>query len=244
MKKCVTLITGANGGVGQHIARFLLESGETNIVCHYRNDRDKVDDLLREFGIDPMRHAIQSELTSESSVERMANTLRENFGGINRLVNVAGSSTNGMHWKLTANDFSQVINDSLLSTFLCCKAFSPEMRESRYGRIVNISSIVGFTGIAGASHYAAAKAGLVGFTKSIALELASRNITANALALGYFDSGLIDSVPESTQAMLKERIPAGRFGGKNDIGAAVNYLLCDDASFVTGQIIHLNGGQF
>ncbi len=244
MTKKTILITGVNGGIGQHIARYLLEHGERNLVCHFRSERGNVDALLKEFELDPTKHAIQCDLAEEALVEKMATTLRANFGGIGRLVNVAGSSTNSMFWKLNAVDFSRIINDNLLSTFLCCKAFAPDMRDNRYGRIVNISSIVGFTGIAGASHYAAAKAGLVGFTKSIALELASRNITANAVALGYFDSGLITSVSADMQMELKNRIPAHRFGNKNDIGAAVSYLLCDDASFLTGQVLHLNGGQF
>ena len=244
MSKGMILVTGANGGVGQHIVRYFLERGERDIICHYRNERDQIDNTLKEFDLDPAKHAVQCELSNEDATISMAATLQNEFGSINRLINVAGSSTNAMHWKLGLSDFTKVINDSLLTSFLCCKAFTPNMREDRYGRIINISSIVGFTGIAGASHYAAAKSGIVGFTKSIALELASRNVTANVLALGYFDSGLINTVPIDMQIELKKRIPAGRLGSKSDIGAAIAYLLCDEASFLTGQVIHLNGGQY
>lgn len=244
MTNGVVLITGANGGIGQHVARYLLERGERNIACHFRGERDKVDALLQEFDLDPALHAVQASLTDETSVQAMMDGLLSTFESVDRLVNVAGSSTNAMSWKLSRDDFSRVIEDSLLTTFLCCKHLIPSMREARFGRIVNVSSIVGFTGIAGASHYAAAKAGLIGFTKSIALELASRGITANAIALGYFDAGLIDSVPEAMQAEVRTRIPLGRFGTKSDVGAAVSYLLGDDSAFLTGQVLHLNGGQY
>lgn len=240
----VTLVTGANGGIGQHVVRHLLSSGSRTVFCHYRSDNERLFGTLRDAGLDPRRHSFKADLSDESSVEDMADFIRSEFGGVSNLVNVAGSSSNAMSWKMSRDDFAQVINDSLVTTFLCCKAFVPFMRENQRGRIVNFSSIVGSTGIAGASHYAAAKAGLVGFTKSLALELASRKITANALALGYFDTGLIDSVPAEMQADILKKIPLGRFGGQSDIGAAVQYLISDDAQFLTGQVIHLNGGQY
>lgn len=239
----VTLITGANGGIAQHVLRHLLKRGHRNVVAHYRGQRDRVDAALAEFGL-PTDHAVQADLCDEDSVSRMRDAVCARHGSVTALVNVAGSSSNAMSWKLDTSDFIQVVHDSLLSTFLCCKAFTPGMREQRYGRIVNFSSIVGATGVAGAAHYAAAKAGVTGFTKSIAQELASRGITANALALGYFDTGLIHSVPEQMQAAIRDRIPIGRFGSEPDVGAAVEYLIGPDSAFLTGQVIHLNGGQF
>jgi 3-oxoacyl-[acyl-carrier protein] reductase len=244
MGKGSILVTGANGGVGQHVARYLLENGERELVCQYRGDRQRVDALLQEFDLDPGTHAVQADLTDEELVAAMFDSVRVSVAPVGRLVNVAGSSTNAMSWKMSRSDFSRVIDDSLLTTFLCCKHAIPWMREARYGRIVNISSIVGFTGVAGAAHYAAAKAGLIGFTKSVALEVASRGITANAIALGYFDTGLINSVPEEMQVEIRGRIPAARFGGKADVGGAVRYLLGDDSNFYTGQVLHLNGGQY
>lgn len=238
------LITGANGGIGQHILRYLLMRGERDIICHYRHAHDHVDSTLRDFGLDPARHAYMSDLTDEASVQSMAHRMAGEHGFISRIVNVAGSSTNGMSWKLAKQDFMQVLENNLLTTFLCSKAFIPSMRENRFGRIVNFSSVVGFSGIAGASHYAAAKAGLVGFTKSLALELAGRGITANAIALGYFDAGLINSVPEAMQVEIRSSIPVGRFGSMQDVGSAVSYLISGDSSFMTGQVMHLNGGQF
>jgi len=239
----ITLVTGANGGIAQHVIRHLLSKGHRNVVAQYRGRRDRIDATFAEFGLS-QEHVVQADLCDEASVTAMAEVVRARHGAVASLVNVAGSSSNAMSWKLHTADFTRVVNDSLLSTFLCCKAFVPDMREQRYGRILNFSSIVGATGIAGAAHYAAAKAGITGFTKSIAQELASRGITANALALGYFDTGLIHSVPETMQADIRSRIPVGRFGTQADVGAAVEYLISDDASFLTGQVVHLNGGQF
>ena len=244
MSTGAVLITGANGGVGQHVARYLLERGERHIVCHFRGDRRNVDALLREYDLDPALHAVQASLTDEDAVEAMASRLLAAFGAVSRLVNVAGSSSNAMSWKMSRDEFRQVVDDSLLTTFLCCKHLIPAMRDARFGRIVTISSIVGFTGIAGASHYSAAKAGLVGFTKSIALELASRGITANAVALGYIDAGLINSIPDAMQAEIQKKIPLNRFGNKDEVGAAVAYLLADESACFTGQVLHLNGGQY
>lgn len=237
------LLTGANGGIAQHIARHLLELGRRDIVLHYRSDRNNIDALLAEFSL-PESHACRADLCDETSVEALRERIERHYGLVTRLVNVAGSSTNAVSWKLSAENFTKVLNDNLLSTFLCCKAFVPGMRERRFGRIVNFSSIVGSTGVPGASHYAAAKAGIVGFTKSLALEVANRSIVVNALALGYFDTGLIADVPDAMQAELKARIPAGRFGSRHDVGSAVEFLLGDGVGFMTGQVIHLNGGQF
>lgn len=240
----MTLITGTNGGVGQFVAHYLLSQGERNIICHYRSENDRVLNLLKEFDLDPAKHAINANLVDESSVQNMANKITENFGGVSRLVNVAGSSSNAMSWKMSKEDFMRVVEDSLLTTFLCCKTFVPDMRENKFGRIVNFSSIVGSSGMPGASHYAAAKAGVMGFTKSLSLELANKNITVNALALGYFNAGLIDSVSKDLQAEIIKKIPANRFGEEQDVGSAVKYLLSPEAQFLTGQVIHLNGGQY
>ena len=244
MSTQVTLITGANGGIGQYVVRYLLSQGHRNIFCHYRSHSQGMMDALAQAGLDTDKHSFRADLDDESSIEDMARFIQTGFGGVCNLINVAGSSSNAMSWKMSKEEFTRVLNDTLVTTFLCCKAFVPGMRERGRGRIVNFSSIVGATGIAGAAHYAAAKAGLVGFTKSLALELAPKGITANALALGYFDTGLIQTVAPEMQAEIIKRIPAGRFGSQADIGSAVKYLISDEAQFLTGQVIHLNGGQF
>lgn len=238
------VITGANGGIGQYVTQYLLSRGERNIICQYRSGDGRVRSVLESHGLDPKLHSVQADLTDETSVQKMGVFVRERFSSTDGLINVAGSSSNGMSWKLSRESFVKVVNDSLLSTFLCTREFTPEMREKNFGRIINLSSIVGFTGIAGAAHYAAAKAGIVGYTKSVAQEVANKGITCNALALGYFDTGLIESVPSEMQHALQERIPAGRFGKMEDVGSAVAYLLSRESQFFTGQVIHLNGGQY
>lgn len=244
MSEGMILITGANGGIGQFVADYLLTQGARNIVCHYRSNNDKVQSLLNKFDLDPVEYSIKADLVDELSIQSMGNTIKEKFGGVSRLVNVAGSSNNAMSWKMSKNEFMKVIDDNLLSSFLCSKVFIPEMRERKFGRIINFSSIVGFTGMPGASHYCAAKAGLIGLTKSLALELAPKGVTVNSIALGYFNAGLIESVSPELQIEIKKKIPMSRFGDQQDIGAAVTYLLSPESQFYTGQVMHLNGGQF
>lgn len=238
------LITGANGGIGHHILQHLLDRGHRNVFAQFRSGDDRVVATLQAAGLDPALHSQRANLCDQASVAELHAYVKARFDRVGALLNVAGSSSNGMSWKLDREQFMQVIEDSLLTTFLCCKEFIPSMREAGFGRIVNFSSIVGATGMAGASHYAAAKAGVAGFTKSLALELAGKGITANALALGYFDAGMIHTIPGELQNAILSRIPAGRFGGMNDVGAAVEYLISQDSQFFNGQVLHLNGGQF
>ena len=244
MNQDVILITGSNGGVGSRLVKYLLDSGARNLACHYRSGRESVAEALRQSGLDPDTHLFQAELTDEAQVRAMRLQIEKRLGSVTSLVNVAGASTNGVSWKLSLAAFIDIVNSNLLSAFLCSREFIPSMRERSWGRIINFSSIVGFTGVAGASHYCAAKAGLVGLTKALALELANKNITVNAIALGYFAFGLINDVPAELQAQIRARIPVGRFGEANDIGSTVKLLLDEESAFLTGQVVHLNGGQF
>lgn len=244
MNQDVVLITGSNGGVGSRLAKYLLDSGTRNLACHYRSGRENVAEILRQSGLEPDRHLFQAELTDEAQVRTLRLQIEERLGPVGALLNIAGASTNAMSWKLSLAAFMDIVNSNLVSAFLCSREFIPSMRARSWGRIINFSSILGFTGVAGASHYCAAKAGLVGLTKALALELASRNITVNAIALGYFGFGLIRDVPAELQAQMKARIPVGRFGEASDVGATVKLLLADESAFLTGQVVHLNGGQF
>lgn len=238
------LITGAGGGIGAALAASLLEAGHEKLVFHYRRRSETILRVLDSYGIDPERSLFCAELTNEEEVQRMHREIREKHGPLYGLINVAGGSSNAMSWKMSRGEFQQVIDDNLLTTFLCCREFIPEMREQGRGRIVNIASVVGFTGVAGAAHYCAAKAGIVGFTKALALELAPKHIVVAALALGYFDYGLIHSIPAEQKERIRTGIPAARFGNCKELGGMMQFLLGESGAYSSGQVYHLNGGLY
>lgn len=242
--KNTILITGANGGIGNMILNYLLTKGHRNIVAQYRSSSDNIQKAFQAHDLNFENHSYQTDLIDEESVKKMGTALREKHGFIGTVVNVAGASKNAMSWKMSKKDFMSVVEDNLLSAFLCSKEFVPEMREKQYGRIINFSSIVGSTGVAGASAYCAAKAGLMGLTKSMSRELASKNITVNAIALGYFNAGLIGDVADDMKTEIKKTIPMQRFGEETDIGSLVQYIVSEESRYFTGQVVNLNGGQF
>jgi 3-oxoacyl-[acyl-carrier protein] reductase len=238
------VLTGAGGGVGAALADYLLGNGVTRLALQYRSTSDELFAVLRRHGLDPERHCFRADMTSEEDVVALGAHVREAFGPIWGLINLAGSTSNGLSWKLALADFEDVVANSLTTTFLSCREFIPVMREKRGGRIINVSSVVAFSGVAGAAHYCAAKAGVVGFTKAIARELASRQVTANVLALGYFTYGMLYTVPEDLRDAIRQQIPEGRFGTVAEIGGMILHLLSDDSAYMTGQVLHINGGMY
>ncbi|NUM80264.1 SDR family oxidoreductase [bacterium] len=238
------VLTGASGGIGRALTEYFLENKLTNLVCQYKTHDEALFEVLREHGLDTQRHSFHADLTDENEVHQFGEFTRKNFGQPWAVINLAGASTNAMSWKLAKDEFIRIMQSNLLTTFLTSKEFIPGMREANGGRLINISSVVAFTGIAGASHYAAAKAAIIGLTKSMAQELSSKNITANALALGYFDYGLIKDVPETMLNEIKARVPLKRLGLANEIGGMIRFLISDDGAFTTGQVLHINGGLY
>lgn len=238
------VVTGASGGLGSAVVGYLKSNGYDNVVCQYRSQDAALREVCARKNMSFDHVCFKADLTDEDDVVRFHDWCTYFHGKPFGLVNLAGGSSNSMSWKLTKEEFIKTIDVNLLTTFLTCKAFIPGMREQGEGRIVNVTSVVGFSGVAGASHYCAAKAAVVGFTKSIALELASKSVTANALGLGYFDTGLITQVPEAMQQDIKQRIPLKRFGTSNEVGGAVRYLLSDEGAYSTGQVLHINGGVY
>jgi len=238
------LLTGANGGLGSALATYLLECGHRNLalVCH--QETHEVEAILEKYGLDPSKHCFAAELTDESSVSSLRASVEKQFPGVYAVVNVAGGSTNALSWKMTAREFRSVLDQNLLSAFLCSKEFIPSMRSAASGRIVFCSSVTAFSGAVGTAHYSAAKAGLIGLTKTLALELAPKNITVNAFALGYLEFGLIHHLSEDLQEQVKSRVPVKRFGTGPEVGGALRFLLSQEGAFTTGQTIHLNGGLY
>lgn len=240
----VILITGTNGGLGAALVDYFLTAGFKNIACHFRSSSETIEAILHKHQLPIKKHLFQAELTDEHQVSRLKKEVEAELGEVYGLVNLAGGSSNALSWKMTAIDFMSIIQQNLLSTFLCSREFIPTMRVNQSGRIINITSIVANTGAAGAAHYSAAKAGVVGLTKSLALELAPKNITVNALALGYFNYGLIHHLSEKIQTDVKSRIPVSRFGEINEVGGMLKYLLSIDSTYTTGQVLHINGGLY
>jgi 3-oxoacyl-[acyl-carrier protein] reductase len=238
------LLTGASGGIGLALVDDLLASGFEALLCQYRTSSDALFEILRRHGVDPTKCCFQADLSDENAVQALGDAIEERHGAIWGLINLAGSTTNGLSWKLSLEDFQTVLGDSLISTFLTCRRFIPAMRAARGGRIVNVSSVVAFAGVAGASHYGAAKAGVVGYTKSIARELANREVTANVLALGYYDYGMMYTIPEELREEIRASIPVGRLGRADEIGGMLRFLLSDESAYTTGQVLHVNGGLY
>jgi len=238
------VVTGANGGLGSTLVENLLASGVTNLACQYRSNVDTIAGILEAYSLSPEDHLFQAELTVERDVQLMEADIKNRLGVPWGLVNLAGGSTNRMSWKLSLADFNSIVQGNLVSTFLTTRAFLPGMRQQGGGRIINISSVLAHSGMPGASHYCAAKAAIEGFTRAVALEAASKGVTVNALALGYFNKGIIAEVPADILEIVKSQIPLRRLGDAAEIFPLISYLLSSQSAFMTGQVIHLNGGLY
>jgi len=235
MDKKVILITGATGGLG------------TAMVKHFEKQDARL--ALHTFQQDPFdvecEHAwFKADLRDENQVKNLISSILANFGKVDVLINNAGISRNGMSWKLNTADFNEVIAVNLTAPFLLCHGLIPVMRENNFGRIINISSVVAQTGVPGTVAYAASKAGILGLTKTIAKELAGQPLTCNALALGYFNQGMISEVSDEMQEQIIAQIPKKRLGGVETVIATIEWLLKEESDYVTGQTISLNGGLF
>lgn len=235
MEKKVIVITGATGGIGRELVRH-FEQQPVRLALHtFQNEPFEV----------ACEHAwFKADLSDAQQVSSFIATVLANFGKVDVLINNAGLSKNGMSWKLSAADFQEVLAVNLTAPFLLMHGFLPGMREQNFGRIISISSVVAQTGVPGTSAYAASKAGLLGLTKTVAKEVAGNGITVNALALGYFDKGMISEVSPELQAQIIAQIPLKRLGSVDTILATIDWLLKDEAAYVTGQTISLNGGLY
>ncbi len=240
----VAIVTGATGGMGQHLVRALCEEGAA-VVIHYLHREQEANALVKEM--DACGHrvlAVQANVANEADVARLVNETIGEFDRVDILINNAGISRDGISWKMDSIAWQEVLDTNLTGAFYTTKAVLPFMRETQWGRIINISSVVAQTGVPGTAAYAASKAGLMGLTRAVASEVASRNISVNCLALGYFDVGLIEQLSEQMKDEILSRIPAGHLGAPGTVSEAVLYLCSEAARFVTGQVINLNGGLF
>ncbi len=240
----VALVTGSSGGLGRHIALSLAREG-AHVGLVYHEHRAAAEALQQDIEAGGQQAlVIQADVASEPEVERMVQAVLERFGTIDVLINNAGISLDGVSWKLPKEAWQQVLDVNLTGTFLCAKHVLPTMRARQWGRIVNVTSVVGQRGVPGTAAYAASKAGLIGLTKTLAREVATKHITVNALALGYFDAGLLRTVPEPVLAQLVKDIPVGRFGSMDELTWAIRFLCAPQASYMTGEVLNLNGGYY
>lgn len=239
----VALVTGAGKGIGKEIALELARGG-AKCVINYASSAagaESVAEEIRAMGSEAMTY--KCDVSDADAVQKMITDVMEQYGRIDILVNNAGITKDGLMLKMTEADFMAVLDINLKGAFNCMKAVTKSMMKQRYGRIINITSIVGIIGNAGQVNYAASKAGLIGMTKSAARELASRNITVNAVAPGFIETDMTDVLPDSVKEQLLAQIPMKKLGQTGDIANAVCFLADEKASYITGQVLQVNGGM-
>jgi len=233
------LITGASGGIGGAIGRALHGAGATVALSGTREG--PLRELAGELG--ERAHVLPCDLSDGAAVDALPGEAAAAMGGLDVLVNNAGITRDQLFMRMSDDEWDTVLAVNLTAAMRLCRAVVRPMMKARWGRIVNISSIVGATGNPGQANYAAAKAGLVGMTRAIAAEVASRGITANCVAPGFIATAMTEKLGEAQQAAILARIPAGRMGTGDEIAAAVLYLASPEAAYVTGTVLHVNGGM-
>ncbi len=242
-EKKVAIVTGGSRGIGKAIALRMADAGY-DLVVNYVNGREGAEAVAKEAEGKGVRTlVIQADISKAEDVERLFAETMNAFGQLDVLVNNAGITRDNLLIRMSEKDFEDVLETNLKGAFLCTKAAAKPMMKQRYGKIVNITSVVGITGNAGQSNYAAAKAGLIGFTKSIAKELASRNITVNAIAPGFIETEMTGVLPEKVRDAFLSGIPAGKPGKPEDVAEAVVFLSSKAADYITGQVLNVDGGM-
>ncbi len=233
------LVTGATGGIGGAIAKALHAQGAT-VAISGRNEA-KLNELAGE--LKDRVHVIAADLSSSEAVEALVKTAEEKMEKIDILVNNAGLTRDGLSMRMKHEDWQQVIDVNMTATFKLAQAVQRGMMKRRWGRIINIASVVGVTGNPGQCNYVASKAGMIGWSKAMGAEIASRNITVNCIAPGFIATAMTEVLTDDQKSKINSTIPAGKMGSSEDIAAAVAYLASEEAGYVTGSTIHVNGGM-
>ena len=243
LKGQVAVVTGASRGIGRAIALELANQG-ADVVVNYSGNEEKAKSVVEEIVAAGSRAiAVQCDVASADSVAAMLKMTIEEFGKVDILVNNAGITRDNLLMRMKEEEWDQVINTNLKGVFLCTKAVSRPMMKQRKGRIINVASVVGITGNPGQANYVAAKAGVIGFTKTAAKELASRGITVNAVAPGFITTDMTEQLPEDVRGQLLSQIPLGRLGEPGDIAKVAAFLASEDSSYMTGQTLSVDGGM-
>lgn len=236
MAKKVILITGASGALGAELAEYFSEK-DFALALHHNQNEISISETA------DIKH-FKTDLQSEQEIEKLIEKVVSVFGRIDVVINNAGVSKSAMSWKTKTIDWAETIALNLTAPFHINKFATPHLRKQKWGRIINISSVVAQTGFVGTVAYASSKAGLIGMTKTLSQELASSGITVNALALGYFNTGMIDDVPESLRQDIIDKVPTKQLGEPKTIAQTIELLISDSGEFITGQTINLNGGLY
>ena len=234
MQKTI-LIIGSSGGLGTALVNYFEKNGYELALHYFENPPAFKKETTKTY---------QADITIESEVELLISKVISDFKKIDTVIHNAGVSRNGMSWKIAQTDWNQTIAVNLTGPFLVSKHIIPHMRSANFGRIIFMSSVVAQTGFIGTASYAASKAGLLGLTKTLSKELAQKNITVNAIALGYFNAGMINDVPDEMQEQLKANIPVGELGNPFELAQLIKYICSEEAGYLTGQTLNLNGGLY
>ena len=236
----IALVTGASRGIGKAIAEKLVACGATVIgTATTENGAEAISQYLGQNG-----KGLALNVTDEASIESVISTIKAEFGDIDILVNNAGITRDNLLMRMKEDEWQDILDTNLTSVFRLSKALMRTMMKKRYGRIITIGSVVGTMGNAGQANYAAAKAGLIGFSKSLAREVASRGITVNVVAPGFIETDMTAALTDEQKALTLAQVPAGRLGEPTEIANAVAFLASDEASYITGETLHVNGGMY
>lgn len=239
----VAIVTGASRGIGRAVAISLASAGAKVVINYAGNTAaaEEVKAIIEAAGGQAL--LVQADVANEDAVAVMVKQTVDTFGRIDILINNAGITRDNLLMRMKEGDWDDVMNTNLKGIFMCTKAISRVMMKQKYGKIINMTSVVGIMGNAGQSNYAAAKAGVIGFTKSMAKELASRGITVNAIAPGFINTDMTAVLSDHIKDELVTKIPLGRLGSSDDVAAAVLYLVSDSANYITGQTLNIDGGM-
>jgi 3-oxoacyl-[acyl-carrier protein] reductase len=239
----IALVTGASRGIGREIALELARQG-ANVAVNYAGSESKANEVVDEIkAMGKEAFVIKCDVSNSEEVAAMVKETVDRFGKLDILVNNAGITKDNLLMRMKEDEWDDVININLKGVFLCTKAVTRQMMKQRVGRIINITSVVGVSGNPGQANYVAAKSGVIGLTKTTAKELASRNITVNAIAPGFITTDMTDKLSEEVKAEMLKQIPLARLGEPKDIAKMTAFLASDDSSYITGQTLHVNGGM-
>lgn len=240
----IALITGASRGIGRAIALEFAKAG-SEVIINFHRSKEKAEELAMEIEkMGKKAHLAPFDVSNPKEVKEAIKDLEERLGTIHILVNNAGITRDGLFLRMKEEDWEVVLRTNLFSAFYVTQAVLPLMLKARWGRIINISSVVAYTGNAGQTNYASAKAGLIGFTKALALEVAGRNITVNAIAPGYIETDMTEKLPEKIKEAFLQEIPLKRAGLPEEVAYLALFLASEQAGYITGSVFHINGGLY